>query len=252
MSTGNLFRECIGLFNTLSYEGDLNATYDNEKKAFLDDESIINILKSKSKNSQLLDKPETDRNTLLLGLKAKFFVENGYFVPDELTHGIFANAFESYFAAPQEQCGSSKRGLVLDGFPRTVGQAEFLLALVQKHNMKIDFILHVDLDDETIVKRTTGRRICPKCQEVYHLLFKPPKDNKFCTKCGAEVKQRADDSTEELLRKRLNEFATKVAPCIEFLKSKNIPIVTVPGNLPSPSPEAIKESVMSAVHTIVQ
>ena len=117
--------------------------------------------------------------------------------------------------------------------------------------MKIDFILHVDLDDETIVKRTTGRRICPQCQSVFHLMFKPPKDNKFCTKCGAEVKQRADDATEALLRSRLNEYATKVEPCLEFLKAQHIPVVTVPGNLPDPSPAAIKESVMTSVHTIV-
>ena len=118
--------------------------------------------------------------------------------------------------------------------------------------MKVEFILHVDLDDETIVKRTTGRRICPSCQSVFHLMFKPPKDGKFCTKCGAEVKQRADDATEELLRKRLNEFATKVTPCMEFLKEKKIPIVAVPGNLPDPSPEAIKASVMNAVNTLFQ
>ena len=245
ISTGNLFRECICLFNSIGFTGDLNKTYDEEKKAFKDDETLLTLFKANSQHADIIDKQETDKNKLLLGCKAKYFVESGFFVPDELTHGIFANAFESYFAE------SSSRGIVLDGFPRTVGQAEFLIALVEKHHMKIDFILHVDLDDETIVKRTTGRRICPKCQSVYHLMFKPPRDGKFCTHCGTEVKQRADDATEELLRKRLNEFATKVDPCIKFLAERKVPIVTVPGNLPDPSPAAIKESVMSAVHTIV-
>lgn len=238
------------MFNSLGFEGKLTETYDDEKKAFKDNATILGILKAHSKNADILEKPETSVDTLLLGCKAKYFVESGLFVPDDLTHGIFQNAFESYFAAPLEKCGSPKRGLVLDGFPRTVGQGEFLLQLLEKHHMKVDFILHVDLDDETIVKRTTGRRICPKCQSVFHLMFKPPKDGKFCTNCGTEVKQRADDATEELLRKRLNEFATKVAPCMDFLKEKKIPIVTVPGNLPDPSPACVKASVMDAVNKL--
>ncbi|KAH7827453.1 adenylate kinase [Monocercomonoides exilis] len=252
ISTGNLFRECIGTFNSIGFEGSLNETWDEEKKDFKDDAVIVELLKQKSKTPDVLAKPETNMQTVLLGCKAKYFVESGLFVPDTLTHGIFANAFESYFAAPLESCGSARRGLILDGFPRTIGQAEFLLELLSKHSLKVDFILEVDLDDETIVKRTTGRRICPGCQSVFHLMFKPPRDGQFCTKCGAVVKQRADDATEDLLRRRLNEFATKVAPCLAFLKEKGIPVVTVPGNLPDPSPAAVKESVMGSVSKLWQ
>jgi adenylate kinase len=106
----------------------------------------------------------------------------------------------------------------------------------------------VDNDDEAIVARTVGRRICPDkaCGRVFHLVHKPPRDGRFCTACGAEVIQRSDD-TEPKIRTRLAEFQAKALPAIRALEAAGIPLVAVPGNLPVFTDEAVRESVLGAV-----
>ncbi|KAK2943903.1 putative Adenylate kinase [Blattamonas nauphoetae] len=247
VSTGNLFRACIGLFNSVDFKGELKSAWDDSKNDFKPDTDLLKIVEEHAANKDVLSSAATNKETLILGMKAKYFVEAGLFCPDSITNGIFANAFETYFSAPLETCGSKRRGLILDGFPRTLPQGQFLDDLLKKHNLKIDFILEVDLDDDTIIKRTTDRRICPKCQAVFHLMFKPPRDEKFCTECGTEVKQRADDASEALLRNRLKEYTDKVAPTLAKYKADGIPVATVTGNLPDMKPETIRNSVMGAV-----
>lgn len=251
ISTGTLFRDRIGLFNGVGYSSSLKNIYDESVNEFKSNDEIINILANNSKHPEKII-PEKQAS-IVLGAKAKYYVESGLFCPDALTNDIFKHAFEVYFKAPQEKCGSKKRGVILDGFPRTASQLEFLVQLLSSHSLKIDFVLEVVLDDETIVKRTTGRRICPGCQGVYHLMFIPPRDGKYCTKCEGDVvvKQRADDSTEDLLRKRLAEFQEKVVPVIELLHNTyRVPFVTVSGNLPDPSRTAVKKDVMNNVSVL--
>jgi len=228
LSTGDLFRSCLKKFDALQYEGDIGAFYQEDKECFISDEEILAKLGVSASSK--------DASGTLLGLKAKFFVDSGKFVPDSITNSMFEDEF----------VGQGCHGLVLDGFPRTVSQAEFLFDLVERNESKIDAIILVENDDDLIVKRTVGRRICPQCKKVYHLEHKPPRDGKYCLNCGLEVIHRSDDH-EEKIRSRLEEFRNKAQPALDFLKDHGIPVATVPGNLPVFTDEAVRESVLSSL-----
>lgn len=138
------------------------------------------------------------------------------------------------------------RGAVLDGYPRTLDQAKHLLEVVGRASTRLDLVVLVDNEDEAIVRRTIGRRICPKCKKVFHLEHKPPREGKWCTGCGTEVVLRSDD-TEERIRRRLREFHDKVVPTLEHLRGLGIPVAVVPGNLPVFTEEAVRKSVLDAI-----
>jgi len=223
LSTGDIFRNYLGKFNDYGYEKDLDEFFDKEKNSFIPDKEIAK-------------KIGTNDNDVILGLKAKYFVNQGLFVPDYITNELF----RSYFAK------KNYRKQVLDGYPRTKNQAEFLLKLVKEQGSSIDFVMLVENSDENIIKRTVKRRICPKCKKVYNLEFKPPKDGKYCKECGAEVIQRSDD-TEEKIRSRLKEFKEKALPAVKLLEKNKIPIVKVPGHLEVFTAENVRKSVMDEV-----
>ncbi len=224
LSTGNIFRSYLGSFNDYDYEGDISRFWDEEEERFVSDEKIAEEI-------------GTDDDEVLLGLKAKYFVERGKFVPDRITNELF----ESYFAKKDHE------GQVLDGYPRTVDQADYLLDLVEEKDSKIDFVLWVRNTDEKIIERTTKRRICPECEKVYHLKYDPP-ENGRCEDCGIEVIQR-DDDTEEKIRSRLQEFKDKTKPMIEKLEG-DIPVVEVSGHLEEFTPENVRRSVMEALEEL--
>lgn len=226
LSTGNIFRSYLGKFNEYGYEGDLKEFWDGSKEKFIPDDEIAEKLGTSDKD-------------IILGMKAKYFVDKGLFVPDYITNELF----ESYFAK------KDYRNQVLDGYPRTLQQAEFLLKLIERENSKIDFVLLVENSDEMIIERTVNRRICPKCGKVYHLVYNPP-DNGRCRECGAEVVQRSDD-TEEKIRSRLEEFRKKTVPALNYLEEQGIPIVKVPGHLEEFTPENVRKSVMDEVEKLL-
>ena len=228
LSTGNIFRSFMKIFNDSGYKGDINQFYNENKNEFIEDKKIEKTIGSSINDS--------DFDDFLLGLKAHYYVSNGKYVPDSLTNMLF----ESYFSR------SGYKGMVLDGYPRTVAQAEYLLKLTAEKGTKIDAIVLVENEDDAIIKRTMGRRICPSCGAVFHLEFKPPKDGKYCSKCGTEVILRSDD-TEEKLRTRLQEFSDKTMPTIQFLVEKGIPLVKAEGNLPVFTEEAVKLSVVEGL-----
>lgn len=229
LSTGNIFRTYLDHFDALDFTGDLGTLFAATTNAFIPDEKIRQAI-------GLHD----DANTadILLGLKAKYFINRGLFVPDYITNALFEAAFKNI----------GYRGAVLDGYPRTIEQARFLWKLVTAQHVRIDAIVLVENDDETILRRTTGRRICKTCGEVYHLDYRPPPENGQCengsTDC--EIIQRSDD-TPGSLQARLNEFHAKTEPAIDYLAGLGIPFYTVPGNLPNYSPEAVEASVMAAM-----
>jgi len=177
-------------------------------------------------------------DAVVLGFKATQYVDRGLFVPDDITNALLAAAFR----------GAKGKGLVLDGYPRTPEQSDFLLALAKDCDTNIDLVLIVDNEDEAIVKRTIGRRVCPNktCAKVFHLEFKPPTADGKCTACGTPVVQRSDD-TEEKIRTRLAEFQSKALPAIQRLAAAGIRTANVPGNLPVFTDEAVRESVLSVV-----
>jgi adenylate kinase len=145
-----------------------------------------------------------------LGLQAKSFMDQGNLVPDEVTIGIVRERLS------KEDCAE---GFLLDGFPRTVAQAEALENILSDLNKKIDYVINIDVDQEFLMERLTGRRICKSCGSTYHLVFNPPIKDDICDRCGGELYQRADDNAETVQnRLEVNQKQTK--PLLDFYEDK--------------------------------
>lgn len=149
-----------------------------------------------------------------LGLKAKSFMDSGALVPDEVVIGIIKEYLSS------EQC---KNGFILDGFPRSIPQAEALDSM----GVELDVVLSIEVADEKIVERMSGRRVCPTCGATHHILYNPPVKDGICDKCGAELQIRKDDAPETVLS-RLETYHGITEPLKEFYSKKGI-LVTVEG-----------------------
>ena len=147
-----------------------------------------------------------------LGKKAQGYMERGELVPDALIMDIMGTKLQ------ESDC---KKGFVLDGFPRTIPQAEALRGLLQKLKLKLDLVVNLDVPREVILDRLTTRRTCsnPDCQEIYNIKSKPPTPDGKCKKCGWKVVQR-DDETEEVITKRLATYNEKTAPLIDYYKKE--------------------------------
>ncbi|WP_137744328.1 adenylate kinase [Robertmurraya siralis] len=145
-----------------------------------------------------------------LGLKAKSFMDQGALVPDEVTIGIVKERLS------KEDC---QNGFLLDGFPRTVPQAEALESILVELGKKIDFVLNIDVDQSILMERLTGRRICKNCGATYHLVFNPPAVAGVCNRCGGELYQRADDNAETV-NNRLQVNIEQAKPLLDFYETK--------------------------------
>jgi adenylate kinase len=234
LSTGNIFREYVGAFDDSGFTGDLEKFYDQINDTFVKDEVIEGAIKE-----QLPDLKEI--RPVFLGLKAKYFMNSGRFVPNSSTNELFAEYFSK----------GDYKGFVLDGYPRTPDQAEFLLELCKEKGTNIDLVVVVNNADKLIIDRTMGRRICPGCKKVYHTEFKPSKDNVHCDDCGTELILRADDTAEKI-QMRLAEFYDKVIPTLDILEKAEIPVVTVDGNLEVFTDENVRKSVMEQVEPLLE
>jgi adenylate kinase len=146
-----------------------------------------------------------------LGKKAKAFMDQGQLVPDEVVIGII----DARLRAPD--CNP---GFILDGFPRTIAQAEALQPILTKMGESIDHVINIEVDTEELVRRLTGRRTCKNCGAMFHILFHPPKVEGICDRCGGTLYQREDDK-EETIRIRLNEYQRQTAPLIQYYQLKN-------------------------------
>lgn len=146
-----------------------------------------------------------------LGIEAKKYMDNGQLVPDEVTINMVKDRLQ------EEDC---KSGYLLDGFPRTVSQAESLQEFLEGRNESLDTALLIDVPRDFILERMTGRRVCPSCGASYHVKFNPAVDNK-CELCGSEVVQRKDD-TEETVKERLDVYERQTQPLIDFYRDKNL------------------------------
>ncbi|MBW5449155.1 adenylate kinase [Cohnella sp. CFH 77786] len=147
-----------------------------------------------------------------LGLKAKEYVDQGLLVPDEVTNGIVRDRLA------EEDC---KKGFLLDGFPRTLAQAQALDGMLAEMGRKIDHVINLKVDRGLLLARLTGRRICKSCGSTYHVIFNPPKQEGVCDKCGGELYQRSDD-TEEKVGTRLDEYTSKTAPLLAYYGDKGL------------------------------
>ena len=148
-----------------------------------------------------------------LGNSAKSYIDAGKLVPDEVVIGIINEKLSS---------DSCRNGFILDGFPRSIPQAEALDAM----GVKMDVVLNIEVPDEKIIERMSGRRVC-SCGASYHVAYLPPKKDGICDKCGAELYIRADDA-EETVKKRLDTYHAQTEPLKEYYAAKGI-LVTVNG-----------------------
>lgn len=147
-----------------------------------------------------------------LGLKAKEYVDQGLLVPDDVTNGIVRERLQ------QEDCQS---GFLLDGFPRTIAQAEALDGMLGEMGKRLEHVINLKVDRSLLLARLTGRRICKSCGSTYHMVFNPPKQEGVCDKCSGELFQRSDD-TEEKVGTRLDEYTNKTAPLLDYYREKGL------------------------------
>ncbi|MFS0749576.1 adenylate kinase [Oceanobacillus sp. 1P07AA] len=145
-----------------------------------------------------------------LGKQAKEYMDRGDLVPDEVTVGIVKERLA------KDDCAN---GFLLDGFPRTTRQAEALQELLSDLGKSIDYVIHVDVPEENLVERLTGRRICPTCGTAYHVVYNPPKEEGICDKDGSQLIQR-DDDQPETVKNRLAVNIEQTQPLLDFYQDK--------------------------------
>jgi adenylate kinase len=153
---------------------------------------------------------ENIRNQTELGMQAKAYVDKGALVPDELTIRLLLDRLDR----PDTQ-----KGVLLDGFPRTVEQARALDEALKQRGQAVDKVLYINVGEEEVVRRLAGRWTCRNCGAVYHQVFSPPKQTGKCDQCGGELYQR-DDDKPETVRNRLTVFNQQTAPLIDYYKGQ--------------------------------
>ena len=161
------------------------------------------------------------KNETNLGLLAKSYMDKGALVPDDVTIGIVKERLL------EDDC---KKGFLLDGFPRTILQAEALDEFLKENGVKLDAVLDVNVKPEILVRRMVGRRVCKTCGATYHVEFNAPKKDGICDNCGSPLIQRQDD-TEATAKNRLEVYDNNTAPLLAYYKNQNI-LKTVDGDQP--------------------
>lgn len=159
------------------------------------------------------------KNQTKLGMLAKSYMEKGDLVPDEVTIGIVEERLQ------EPDCAN---GFLLDGFPRTIAQAEAFDKFLKSNGIKLDAALNVDVDASILIRRMVGRRVCKTCGATYHVEFNPSKVSGVCDNCGSPLIQRPDD-TEETAVNRLKTYDEQTAPLLDFYSKQNL-LKTVNGD----------------------
>ena len=173
------------------------------------------------------------RNRTALGVQAKAFMDKGALVPDDLVLGMIEERLSQTDA---------QKGFILDGFPRTVAQAEVLGSILASRHEKLDRVVAITVPDEEIVKRISGRRTCRSCGAMYHLIYEPPRIVNLCNSCGGELYQREDDA-EHTVRARLLVYASSTRPLLDYYGRSGL-LVEVDG---IGRPEEIEHRILSAL-----
>lgn len=155
---------------------------------------------------------EAVANATPVGLKAKEHMENGTLVPDDIINEIIHDRLSK---------DNGANGFLFDGYPRTVNQAKSLTEILDKLGLKIDAVINLEVDDDVLVKRITGRRTCPKCGSTFNIYYKIPKIENVCDDCGEKLIIRQDDNLESLTN-RLSEFHKNTEPVIEYYEKDNL------------------------------
>ena len=150
-----------------------------------------------------------------LGIEADKYISQGNLVPDEITVPMVINSLNE---------DSAKDGAILDGFPRTISQAEKLDEILGKLGKKVDLVINLTTPKEEIIDRMLTRRVCSNqdCKATYNVKLHPPKVEGICDKCGAKLKQREDDSNPEAIKRRLEIYEEKTSPLVEYYNKKGV------------------------------
>ena len=154
---------------------------------------------------------EAVRERSPLGLKAQEYMNKGLLVPDEVVIGIIEERLKS------QDC---KKGFILDGFPRTIPQAESLDEVMRRLSIDLDFVVNFELKEDILIKRLSGRRICEGCGTMYNVYFNPPREDAVCDVCGKKLFQRKDDHLETI-KERLKVYRAQTMPLIGYYQTKN-------------------------------
>ena len=168
-----------------------------------------------------------------LGLEAKRYMDRGALVPDE----VIIDLMRERLARPD-----AARGFIVDGFPRTIAQAEALASLLKDSGQALDRVIYFEISEPELLRRLTGRRICRRCQTVYHLISAPPRRPDVCDKCGGELYEREDDSAATV-RHRLEVYAQQTAPLLAYYSERGL-LVPVAGE---GSIEAVRRAIRAVV-----
>ncbi len=167
-----------------------------------------------------------------LGVEAKRYMDQGALVPDDVVIGAMAERLTK---------PDAKAGYILDGFPRTLAQAEALRRLLEQHGQALQAVVYFDVSETELLRRLTGRRVCRSCGATFHLAFAPPRQEGRCDKCGGELYQREDD-TEATVRNRLQVYARQTRPLLDYYRQRGL-LLTVLG-------EGAIETVRAAVRKV--
>ena len=145
-----------------------------------------------------------------LGILAEKYISQGKLVPDDVTIGLVENRLKE---------SDVQNGIILDGFPRTVKQAEELDKILEKEGKQVDLVINLNTPEDEIVERIVNRRICPNCKAVYNLILNPPKQEGICDKCGEKLVQRKDDNPETV-KLRFNSYIEQTSPLVDYYDKK--------------------------------
>jgi adenylate kinase len=156
-----------------------------------------------------------------LGRKAKEYMDQGLLVPDEVITGIVKERLRE---------NDAEKGFILDGFPRTIPQAESLEKILEEMEVKLDAVINIVVPREELIERFTGRRVCEVCGSTYHVKYNPPRQQGICDKCGGRLIERADDDVKTV-EKRIDVYERETKPLIDYYKNKNL-LANIDGNRP--------------------
>jgi adenylate kinase len=171
-----------------------------------------------------------------LGIKARSYMDKGELVPDQLLNDLVRSRLEE---------PDTKKGFLLDGYPRTIPQAKALDEIMDDLNRKLSAVVNIDVGTGALVKRLSGRRICRSCGASYHVSFNPPKVKDTCDMCAGELYQRADD-TEEAIKNRLAVYKKQTQPVLDYYKKKGV-LIDIDGDREI---EEVKADVIKALEKL--
>ncbi|MCK8816188.1 adenylate kinase [Natroniella sulfidigena] len=176
---------------------------------------------------------EAIKNETPLGKKAKEYIDQGKLVPDEVTVGMVEERLS------RDDC---QEGFILDGFPRTVNQANELTDILQDLELALDAVVNIDVGDEEVINRLSGRRVCSECGASFHVEFSPPQDEGVCDECDGELYQR-DDDNPETIKERLVVYSEQTSPLIEYYQERDLLLVIDGETTPEQVFERIKKDL---------